>query len=100
MDKAKTAIVVGVSILFAAGTVATTSKWFWFSGNEIQFEAEGTVTYATAPDPRGSYTNTKHFIVARVGKIWKIRTITEKEERTGPGGPIADSVDLYSLLSG
>ena len=97
--KAKTAIVVGVGILFAAGTVATTSKWFWFSGNEIQFEAEGTVTYATAPDPRGSYTDTKHFIVARVGKIWKIRTITEKEERTGPGGPIADSVDLYYEMS-
>jgi hypothetical protein len=33
--------------------------------------------------------------VARDGKIWKIRTVTEKQERTGSGNPIPDSIDLY-----
>jgi len=96
-SKMKTAVVVGVGIFLAAGTIATTSKLF--SESEIKFEAEGTVTYATAPDPRGSYTDTKHFIVMRDGNVWKIRTTTEKQERTGLGGPIGESVDVYYEMS-
>jgi RNA polymerase sigma factor (sigma-70 family) len=97
--KAKTAVVVGVGVLLAVGTAATASKWLWFGNNDrddtIRFEAEGTLTYEIALNSGGSYTDTKHFIVARDGKIWKIRTITEKQERTGSGNPIPDSVDLY-----
>jgi RNA polymerase sigma factor (sigma-70 family) len=92
----KTAVTIGMGILLATGIVATASKWLWFDGDDkIRFEAEGTLTYATTPDSTNSYTDTKHFIVARNGRIWKIRTITEKQERTGRGGPIPDSVDLY-----
>ena len=98
-SKAKTAIVVSVGILLAVGTTATVSKWLWFGDNDrgdtIRFEAEGTLIYEVALNSGGSYTDTKHFIVARDGKIWKIRTITEKEERTGLSNPIPDSVDLY-----
>ena len=54
-------------------------NWLSIDPVKIQFVAEGTVTYATAPDPRGSYLDTKHFMVIRDGKLWKVRTITEKE---------------------
>lgn len=93
--KAKTAILVGATVLLVVGTAATGSKRLWFANDEICFEAEGTVTYATAPDPRGSYTDIKHFVVMRDGNLWKIRTVTEKQERTGRGGPIGASVDSY-----
>jgi hypothetical protein len=36
--------------------------------------------------------------MARDGKIWKIRTITEKEERAGMNLPVGGSVDLYSEM--
>ncbi|HZL79927.1 MAG TPA: sigma-70 family RNA polymerase sigma factor, partial [Candidatus Limnocylindrales bacterium] len=39
--KAKTAIAVGVGVLFVAGTVATGSLWGWFAHKEIPFEAQG-----------------------------------------------------------
>lgn len=101
--KAKKAVVISVGILLAAGTVATASKWIWFGDNDrgdtIRFEAEGTLTYEIPLNLGGSYTDTKHFIVARDGKLWKIRTITEKQERTGSGNPIPDSVDLYSEMA-
>ena len=93
--KVRTSILIAAGILLTAGTVGIGSKWFPPVDDNTQFVAEGTVTYATAPDPRGSYKDTKHFIVMRSGKLWKIRTITEKEERTGLGGPIEDSIDLY-----
>jgi len=93
--KGKSAIAIGLGILLAVGATATASKRLWFSGDEIQFEAEGTVTYATTPDPRGSYTDIKHFVVTGRGKLWRIRTTTEKQERIGMGGPIKESVDLY-----
>lgn len=93
--KAQTAIVAGVIVLLAAWTVATSSKLLHTGDDAIAFEAEGTITYATAPDSRGSYSDTKHFTIMRQGDLWKIRTITEKQERTGPGGPVGDSIDLY-----
>jgi RNA polymerase sigma factor (sigma-70 family) len=97
--KMKTAIVIGAGILIVGGTAATASKWLWFGdrdrGDTIRFEAEGALTYEIALNSGGSYTDTKHFIVARDGKSWKIRTITEKQEETGLSNSIADSVDLY-----
>jgi RNA polymerase sigma factor (sigma-70 family) len=93
--KAKTVVVTAVVVLLSAGTAATASKWLWFGGDDkIRFEAEGTLTYEVALGS-GGYTDTKHFIAARDGKIWKIRTITEKQERTGLGGSIGAPVDLY-----
>lgn len=91
--KMKIGIATAVVILLAAGTIAASSKWN--SKSAVRFVAEGTVTYATAPDPRGSFTDTKHFIVMRDGATWKIRTITEKQEGTGATSPSGDSVDLY-----
>jgi hypothetical protein len=97
--KMRTTIVIGVGILLAVGIAATASKWLWFGdndrGNTIHFEAEGTLTYELALNLGGSYTDTKHFVMDRDGKIWKIRTVTEKQERTGPSNPVPDSVDLY-----
>jgi len=93
--KFKFAVMIGAALLFTAGAVAIHSLLSQTAANHIAFEAEGTVTYATAPDPRGTYTDTKHFMVTRVGNRWKIRTITLKEERTGMGGPIGDSLYLF-----
>lgn len=94
-------IMTWIKIQFALGICAATL----FVGSaviikhletkEINFEAEGTVTYAMSSNLGDSYTDTKHFIVTRDGNLWKIRTITEKQERTGSGGPIGDSVDLF-----
>jgi RNA polymerase sigma factor (sigma-70 family) len=82
--KAKTAFVVGVGVLFAAGTVATGSLWGWFAHKEIPFEAQGTVTYATTNWGTGiSYTKTEQFTVARNESLWKIRTVVEKQGTTG-----------------
>jgi hypothetical protein len=89
--KIKFAFGICAMMLFATGGVVINKR----DENQISFEAEGTLTYATTPDSRGSYKDTKHFIVARDGNLCKIRTITEKQERIGLGGPIGDSVDLY-----
>ncbi len=93
--KAKTVCAFGAVLLLAAGSVGTGSKWLWHARSEISFEAEGTVTYTTGTNSQNFYTHTKRFIVTRNGDIWKIRTIPEKAERTGPAGPIAESIDLY-----
>lgn len=63
--------------------------------DKVSFEAEGTVTYK-ATWPNTSYTLTKHFIVTRNDKLWKIRTIFKTQEYTGnqfPSG--ATNLDLY-----
>ena len=100
--KAKTAVIAGVAvILLAAGTVAISSRSFWFADDEIRFEAEGVVTYATShewPGGKSTYLDRKHFIVEREGNHWKIRTVTIKEERTGPRGPVPASVDMYGEM--
>ena len=92
--KMQTAIVSGIVLLLAAGTVATSSKWLLFSRGDIRFVAEGTVTYVITR-PVASYTQTKHFIVTRDGNIWKIRTILEKEEYTGFPRGDSTNYDLY-----
>jgi len=89
--KLKFVLGIGAASLFVGSAVLINK----LEAKQVSFEAEGTVTYATGPDSAGSYTDTKHFIVARDGNIWKIRTITEKQESTGLAGPIADSVDSY-----
>jgi hypothetical protein len=89
--KIKLAFGICAAMFFVGGAVAINK----LKAKEISFEAEGTVTYATAPDSRGSYTDTKHFIVARKGNTWKIRTTTEKQERAGLGGSLPDPIDLY-----
>ncbi len=93
--KARTAVVIGAGMLLVGGTVATGSKWLQRAGDGIQFEAEGTITYTMAQGASNSYTDTKRFIVARDGDVWKIRTIDVKEEGTGYLIPQSESIDLY-----
>jgi hypothetical protein len=97
--KKKSAIVVGAGVLFAVGTVATGSLWDWFGHKEIPFEAQGTVTYV-ASWPNGiSYTKMEHFIVSKSGDLWKIRTMVEKQETTGPFPSDTNNFDLYWEMS-
>jgi RNA polymerase sigma factor (sigma-70 family) len=93
--KMKTTLTVGVIGLLAAGTVVTSSRLLFTVDDEIAFEAEGTITYATAPDFRGSYSDTKHFSIVRQGILWKIRTTNLKEEGTGIYAPKRDRMDSF-----
>ena len=82
-----------------AGTVATGSLWDWFRHKIIPFEVQGTVTYA-AIWPNGiSYTKTEHFIASKSGDLWKIRTMVEKQETTGPLPSDTNNFDLYWEMS-
>ena len=94
--KMKTAIAIGVGVLFATGTVATGSLWGWFAHKEIPLEAQGTVTYAMTNLGTGiSSAMTEQFTVARNGSLWKIRTVVEKQETTGPLPSDTNNYDLY-----
>ena len=94
-SKANAFVTIGLGALLITGTITTGFVSLWFGREEIGFEVEGTVTYATIPRMGNSYTNTMHFIMARAGNVWKIRTTTLNEERTGLRGPVPPSVDLY-----
>ena len=94
-SNAKAVTVIGLGVVLIAGTVTTSLVALWNGWDESGFEVEGTITYATIPRLGNSYTDTKHFIMSRVGDVWKIRTTTVKEERTGLGGPVPPSVDWY-----
>lgn len=91
--KIKFAIGICVATLFIGGAVVINK----LDAKEISFEAEGTITYSMEMGD-SSYKDTKHFVVTRNGELWKIRTIDQKQERTGFGGPPAESLDLFEEM--
>lgn len=93
--KIKFAVLTGAVVLLSAGAVATSSLFGKSAGDAVAFEVEGTITYEIAPNQRGSYKVTKHFVVERMGNQWKIHTATMNEEGTGFGAPGGGSMDLY-----
>ncbi|HLX96971.1 MAG TPA: sigma-70 family RNA polymerase sigma factor [Verrucomicrobiae bacterium] len=91
--KIKFAIGICAATLFVGGAVAINQ----LEAKEISFEAEGTITYSMELGD-SSYKDTKLFVATRNGGLWKIRTIDQKQERTGFGGSPAESLDLFEEM--
>jgi RNA polymerase sigma factor (sigma-70 family) len=91
--KIKFAIGICVAILFVGSAVVINK----LEAKEISFEAEGTITYSMEMGD-SSYKDTKHFVITRNGELWRIRTTDQKQERTGFGGPPAESLYLFEEM--
>jgi RNA polymerase sigma factor (sigma-70 family) len=97
--KIKFGVTASLTALIVGGAVAAATLQSRTDEASITFEVEGTVTYATTPDARGSYSETKHFKATRDGELWKIRTTNVKEEGTGSFAPNEKAIDLYHEMS-